>query len=159
VGLLFIFLLRRIFLIALGAPDEFSMFLAIGMGALLAFEMLLISGGVLGAIPLSGVVSPFLSAGNTAMLANFLIFAFAAGMSNQRGRVLSSPVLGTSVRVISMVLGVCTLALLSRAAYFQVLHDRDFIVRDARVFEQDGVKRPQHNPRLNSLAREIPRGT
>src|SRR5262249_11061067 len=106
VGLLFIFLLRRIFLIALGATDEFSRFLAIGMGALLAFEMLLISGGVLGAIPLSGVVSPFLSAGNTAMLANFLIFAFAAGISNQRGRELLYPVFGTPVRAISMVLGV-----------------------------------------------------
>src|SRR5262249_55184404 len=133
--------------------------LSIGLGALLAFEMLLISGGVLGAIPLSGVVSPFLSAGNTAMLANFLIFAFIAGISNQRHGELLYPVFATPVRVMSVVLGVFTVALLSRAAYFQVLHDREFIVRDARVFEQDGVKRPQHNPRLNSLAREIPRGT
>ena len=44
--------------------------------------MLLISGGVLGAIPLSGVVSPFLSSGNTAMLANFLIFGILLAISN-----------------------------------------------------------------------------
>ena len=39
------------------------MFLSLGLGVLIALEMLLISGGVLGAIPLSGVVSPFLSSG------------------------------------------------------------------------------------------------
>ena len=36
------------------------MFLALALGSLIALEMLLISGGVLGVIPLSGVVSPFL---------------------------------------------------------------------------------------------------
>ena len=30
--------------------------------------------------------------------------------------------------------------------------DRDYLARDAHSFEADGVKRPQHNPRLNSLA-------
>jgi cell division protein FtsW (lipid II flippase) len=59
IGLLFIFLLRRVFLIALRAPDEFAMFLALGFGALIAIEMLLISGGVLGGIPLSGLSLPF----------------------------------------------------------------------------------------------------
>jgi len=44
----------------------------------------------------------------------------------------------------------------SEGAYFQVLHDQDFIGRDAQIIQQDGVKRPQHNPRLNSLAHEIP---
>ena len=42
---------------------------------------------------------------------------------------------------------------------YQVLHDSDYLARDAHAFEEDGVKRPQHNPRMNSLAREIPRGT
>ena len=37
--------------------------------------MLLISAGVLGALPLSGSCRRFLSSGNTAMLANFLVFA------------------------------------------------------------------------------------
>src|SRR5581483_2044141 len=81
--LLFALLLRRAFRIALRAPDEYSFFLSAGCGTLIALEMLLISGGALGAIPLSGVVSPFLSSGNTAMLANFAIFAVLAAVSNQ----------------------------------------------------------------------------
>jgi len=159
IGLLFVFLLRRVLLIALRAPDEFAMFLAVGLGTLLAIEMLVISGGVLGAIPLTGVVSPFLSSGNTAMLANFLIFAFLAGISNRgAGKLLHPPFL-RPVRVVSVTLAALTLLLVSRAAYVQVLHGREFMIRDARVIEQDGVKRPQSNPRLHSLAAEIPRGT
>ena len=75
VFLLFAFLVRRAFRIALRAPTDHAFFLALGLTCLVALEMMLISGGVLGAIPLTGVVSPFLSSGNTAMLANFLIFA------------------------------------------------------------------------------------
>jgi cell division protein FtsW (lipid II flippase) len=81
--LLFAVLVHRAFRIARHALDEYALFLALGLGSLIALEMLLISGGALGAIPLSGVVSPFLSSGNTAMLANFLIFAVLLGISNQ----------------------------------------------------------------------------
>ncbi|MBV8847267.1 MAG: FtsW/RodA/SpoVE family cell cycle protein [Bryobacterales bacterium] len=159
IGLLFVLLLRRVFLIALRAPDEFAMFVALGLGALLALEMLLISGGVLGAIPLSGVVSPFLSAGNTAMLANFLIIAFIAGISSRSSGKLLHPPFLRPVRGISITLAALTAALAARAGYIQVLHGPEFMIRDARVIEQDGVKRPQVNPRLHSLAAEIPRGT
>ena len=56
------------------------------------------------------------------------------------------------------MLGAVGGALVARAAWFETLHDQEYLLHDARVFEEDGVKRPQHNPRLNSLAREIPRG-
>ena len=49
--------------------------------------------------------------------------------------------------------------LLGFALRYQVLHDADYLGRDAHAFEADNVKRPQHNPRINSLAHEIPRGT
>jgi len=160
IGLLFAFLVQRTFRIALQAPDELAMFLSLGLGVLIALEMLLISGGVLGAIPLSGVVSPFLSSGNTAMLANFLIFAVVLGISNQRPRTddsLAQP-FRRPVRIAGFVLAGLASILLYRATYFQVLHDREFLIHDARVIEDDGVKRPQFNSRLNSLARAIPRG-
>ncbi len=167
---LFMLLVHRAFRIALHAPDEYAMFLGVGMGTLLAIEMLLISGGALGAIPLSGVVSPFLSSGNTAMLANFLIFAVLLGISNETARApatRSEPrpsesgffeFFAVPVRVASWTLGVLAFALVARAAYIQVLHDQELLVKNALVFTQDGVKRPQRNPRLNLLAAAIPRG-
>src|SRR5580700_5551878 len=92
VFLLFGFLIHRSYRIAVRAASDYAFFLALGLASLLAFEMLLISSGVLGALPLSGVVSPFLSSGNTAMLANFLIFApllaVSAGKTSADGRPL-----------------------------------------------------------------------
>jgi len=152
------FLVWRGMRIGLRAPNEYGMFLALGLSALIAFEMLLISGGVLGAIPLSGVVSPFLSFGNTAMLANFLIFGILAAISNHsRSSVISQPFRRPVLRV-EYALGIAAATIAGFAAYYQVARDRDFLAREAKVFEDDGVKRPQRNPRLNSLAHEIRRG-
>ena len=39
-----------------------------------------------------------------------------------------------------------------------MVKDTGYLARDAHAFEEDGAKRPQHNPRMNSIAREIPRG-
>jgi cell division protein FtsW (lipid II flippase)/cell division protein FtsI/penicillin-binding protein 2 len=152
------FLVRRGLRIGLKAASEYGMFLAVGLAALIAFEMLLISGGVLGAIPLSGVVSPFLSSGNTAMLANFLILGILLAISNRSRDASVDEPFRRPVRSLEMVLGVSAVALLGTAAYYQVARDQQFLARDTKVFEDDGVKRAQHNPRLNSLAREIQRG-
>ncbi len=184
VFLLFALLVHRAFRIALRAPDEYGMFLGVGLGTLIALEMLLISGGALGAIPLSGVVSPFLSSGNTAMLANFGIFAILLGISNQTAREASDSIEATAVptpnlrakavpqaslpsmqplfhkpvAIASAAIGACALALIARAVYIQAFEDQELLVRNALVFTEDGVKRPQRNPRLNLLAASIPRG-
>jgi cell division protein FtsI/penicillin-binding protein 2/cell division protein FtsW (lipid II flippase) len=156
IGLLFGFLVWRSLRAAKRAGTHFGFFLGLGLASLIAFEMLLISSGVLGALPLSGVVSPFLSSGNTAMVANFLIFALLLSISadaTAKKREL------LRVRRLGFVLACSATALLAMAARYQVFQDKDYLARDAHAFEADGVKRPQHNPRLNSLAREIPRGT
>jgi cell division protein FtsW (lipid II flippase)/cell division protein FtsI/penicillin-binding protein 2 len=169
VFVLFAFLIARALEAARRAATHYGYFLALGLSSLIAFEMLLISSGVLGVLPLSGVVSPFLSSGNTAMLANFLVFALLVSISADRKEPDSladaterfgrrgSELLST--RWIKGVLALAGTILLAVAARYQMVHDNDYLARDARSFEQDGVKRPQHNPRLNSIAREIPRGS
>jgi cell division protein FtsI/penicillin-binding protein 2/cell division protein FtsW (lipid II flippase) len=159
VFLLFAFLISRALRTAIGATTHYGFFLALGLASLIAFEMLLISSGVLGALPLSGVVSPFLSSGNTAMLANFLVFALLVSISADRREEEPEQLLRGPARCVKAALALAGLALLAVAARYQVVKDVDYIARDAHSFEADGVKRPQHNPRLNSIAREIPRGS
>ncbi len=140
------------------ADTTYGLFLATGLTTLIACEMLLITSGVLGALPLSGVVSPFLSSGNTAMVANFLIFALLAGISNTEE--MSQPeVLRVPAGGLKWVLAAAGAVLLGFALRYQVLRDSDYLARDAHAFEEDNIKRAQHNPRINSLAHEIPRGT
>ena len=78
------------------------------------------------------------------MLANFLIFGILLAISNQRAAREASgrrtvPQAGASP---GMGAGrCCAPRLLGFAAYYQVAHDREFLARDAKVFEDDGVKR------------------
>jgi cell division protein FtsI/penicillin-binding protein 2/cell division protein FtsW (lipid II flippase) len=158
---LFGFLIARALRTAKRADTQYGFFLALGLGSLIGYEMMLISAGVLGVLPLSGVVSPFLSSGNTAMLANFLVFALLASISAgplPEAEPADAP-FHSSTKWVKLVFTLAGCVLLVMAARYQVFHDTEYLARDAHSFEQDGVKRPQHNPRLNSIAREIPRGS
>src|SRR5581483_489918 len=165
IAFIFVFLIHRAFRAALRASDEYAYSLTVGLATLIALEMLLISGGALGAIPLSGVVSPLLSSGNTAMMANFLIFAIILSVANRGQRDdepddtrVAAP-FRRPTRILGAVLGIAAFCLVARAASIQVFHGDELSARDATVIQEDGAKRPQHNPRLNSLAHELTRGT
>ncbi|HYG62503.1 MAG TPA: FtsW/RodA/SpoVE family cell cycle protein, partial [Thermoanaerobaculia bacterium] len=69
---------------ALRSPGVYGFFLALGLTLTLALPILLISGGVLGLVPLSGVVSPFLSFGRSALLANLFIAGMLLAVSARR---------------------------------------------------------------------------
>src|SRR6185295_12195834 len=108
------------------ADTTYGLFLATGLTTLIACEMLLISAGVLGALPLSGVVSPFLSSGNTAMVANFLVFATLAGIGATHGSSQPSN-LRLPVARLKPILAGAGAILLGFAAYYQILHDKDYL--------------------------------
>jgi cell division protein FtsW (lipid II flippase)/cell division protein FtsI/penicillin-binding protein 2 len=155
IALLFAFLVARGLRAAARAETTHGFFLATGLSSLIAFEMMLITSGVLGALPLSGVASPFLSSGNTSLLANFAVFGLIASVSATKpDTALPRP----SARPLKWLLAAAALVLLGFAACYQVFEDQLYLARDCRAMEQDNVQRPQHNPRMNSLAREIPRG-
>jgi cell division protein FtsI/penicillin-binding protein 2/cell division protein FtsW (lipid II flippase) len=156
IALLFGFLVARGLRAARRAETTYGFFLAAGLSSLIAFEMMLITSGVLGALPLSGVASPFLSSGNTSLIASFAVFALIASVSATKDETaLPRP----SARPLKYVLAAAALVLVGFAARYQVLDDQFYLSRDSRAMEEDKVQRPQHNPRMNSLAREIPRGT
>ncbi len=74
VGLLAIFgiLLIRGLRVALGAPDMFRRLLAAGVTAYFGVQSLLIIGGNLRLLPLTGVTLPFLSYGGSSLLTSFI---------------------------------------------------------------------------------------
>src|SRR5581483_7281308 len=96
----------------------------------------------------------------TAMLANFLAFGLLLGISNQPARESESigPIFRVPVGVLSAVLAGFALLLVPRAVSIEALHYQELLSKEALVYTQDGVKRPQRNPRLNLLAASIPRG-
>jgi cell division protein FtsW (lipid II flippase) len=144
------------------AASAYGFFLALGLTLLLGLETALISGGVLGLLPLSGVTSPFLSSGRSAMLANFLIAGILAGISARAAAAAPPPTVRPflgGARWVAAGLGLFAVVALLRVADFQLFRGDDYLTRGAIVLQGDGVRRFQYNPRLASIAATIPRGS
>ncbi len=82
----YLLLIQRGFKIALLARDSFSTLLAVGLSAVLALQVFVIVGGVTNVIPLTGVTLPFISYGGSSLLANFVLLALLALVSDRARR-------------------------------------------------------------------------
>lgn len=81
--LAFVVLLQRGFAIAAGANDGFSKLLAGGLTVAIGVQALLIVGGIVRLVPLTGVTLPFVSYGGSSVLANFAIVALLLTISHR----------------------------------------------------------------------------
>jgi cell division protein FtsI/penicillin-binding protein 2/cell division protein FtsW (lipid II flippase) len=164
VFLLYAFLVFRAFRIASRARSDYEFFLAAGLGAVTALQILLISAGALGVFPLSGVVTPFLSYGRTSMLSNFAVAAILLAVSAPaRGPApVTVPAAATQSRtpltVLYAILAVTALVVVSKAAYIQLLRPDATMVQGTLVIQADGARRFQYNPRFQNVMRQIPMG-
>lgn len=143
--------------VALRAPGDYSALLAIGVTLALVVQAFVIAGGLLGLLPLTGVVTPFLSYGRSSMLANGLAVGVVMAVGRRPGPVRRH--LQQPVRVLAAVLAVLAGVVASRAAWVQVVA-ADTIATAASLSEQaDGGTRFEYNPRLVAAARTLERGT
>src|SRR5262249_30004731 len=129
---------RRGFRVARGTANDYGFFLALTVTLLLIAPGLLVIAGALGVIPLTGVVTPFLSYGGSEMLANFAGLGILASIRGQQGKVRTTePFLGP-VRYLEGALAVTTLALLVVVFKVQVLSSDDYVVRPHLGLQADG---------------------
>lgn len=69
--------------IAIGARDEFSALLAIGLTTSLGLQTLIIVAGNVKLIPLTGVTFPFVSYGGSSLLASFIVIGLLLSISHR----------------------------------------------------------------------------
>jgi len=143
---------------ALRAATDYEFFLAAGLAAATTLQLLLIAGGSLGVVPLSGVVTPFLSYGRTAMLANFAVVGMLEAISH-RGRQEDGPTpFRRATIAVGAIFAVAGAVVLAKAGYVQVARSAVVMGEGTLVLQADGARRYQYNPRFQEVMRDIPKG-
>ncbi|MFQ5570216.1 MAG: FtsW/RodA/SpoVE family cell cycle protein [Rhodothermales bacterium] len=160
---LYAVLLQRGLTIALRTGSTFSFFLGTGIVIATALQLVLITSGMLGLIPLSGVVSPLLSYGMAATIMHLvflgILFSLSARPGNTEQQQLqrkrfARPLSGLSLVIIGL-LGLLGL----RAAYIQIWQANDWIIKPALVKQADNRRGFAYNPRVLQARNLVPLGT
>ena len=154
---LYALLCWRCLRVARRAPGDFTSFLAVGVVLVLCVQAVVIAGGLVGLIPLSGVVTPFLSYGRSSMLANCIAIGVVLSIARRQSRERVH--MRAPIRFVAAALGIAGAAILSRAAWVQVVRADDFAAASSLAEQADGGYRFEYNPRLLAAARSLERGS
>jgi cell division protein FtsW (lipid II flippase) len=80
--LLYALLVARGYRAGLAMRDPFGRLLAIGLASIIALQVFVITGGVTGLIPLTGMAMPFLAQGGSSVVTNWIIVALLMLLSD-----------------------------------------------------------------------------
>ena len=130
---------------AFRAPDQFRRILAAGLCAYLGIQTLLIIGGNLRLLPLTGVTLPFVSYGGSSLLTTFVALGLLLIISNQAE---NKPAVLTTPRPYYFVIGLLGFSVVTTLianSWWAVLRGPDLLSRT-------------DNPRLAISDRYVPRG-
>jgi len=139
-------LVARCYVIALKAENHFERLLAAGLGAYLGIQSIVIIGGNLRLLPLTGVTLPFVSYGGSSLLTSFMALLLLLQISNGREQQDPAPLLRPAPYLLMpslLGLGLFSLALV--AGWWGFIRADDLLAR-------------YDNPRRAIADRYVPRG-
>lgn len=94
--LLYLLLVQRSLRAAVGISDGFGTLLAGGLGFVMALQVFVVVGGITRVIPLTGLTLPFLAAGGSSLVCNWIIAAILVRLSDAARRPAARQIAGTS---------------------------------------------------------------
>jgi cell division protein FtsW (lipid II flippase) len=132
-------------LAAIHAPNSYQRYLAAGLTVYLGIQSIMIIGGTIRLLPLTGVTLPFVSYGGSSLVTSWVALVLMLMVSNRPEEELPPSIDATPYYMISsaIFLGLLALALLN--GWWAVARGPDLIIR-------------RDNPRLAINDRFVPRG-
>ncbi len=90
ISFIYAFIVQRTLRTSLMTKDDFGQLLSAGLAIVLGLQLFVVFGGVTRLIPLTGLTTPFLAAGGSALIANWIMIALILRISHT-STLLSAP--------------------------------------------------------------------
>lgn len=159
--ILFLIYLHRSIIIGRQTGTPFLFYTCAGIGICTFVQFLLIAGGSIGALPLSGVSLPFESYGGSSLVINFLAAGFLLSASSVRGTEVQMKYLTKQQdkNLVPALIAACVAVLLlivnvSRYSF----NSSKWVVKPALVADKSGARMFSYNPRIGILMKKLEAG-
>jgi cell division protein FtsI/penicillin-binding protein 2 len=162
VFILFLLYLHRSIIIGRQTGRPFLFYLCAGIGIGTFVQFLLIAGGSIGALPLSGVSLPFVSYGGSSLICNLLAAGFLLSASNVRGSAVQMNYISKQQdrNLMPALVAACIgLILLIMNVSRYLFNNRQWVVQPALVADRSGARMFSYNPRIAILMNKLQAGS
>jgi cell division protein FtsW (lipid II flippase) len=159
--LLFLLYLHRSIIIGRRTGTPFLFYVCAGIGISTFVQFLLIAGGSIGALPLSGVSLPFQSYGGSSLVANLLASGFLLSASLVRGTPVQMNYISKQQdkNLVPALIAACMGILLLTASISRyLLNNKKWIVQPSLVADKGGARMFSYNPRIAILMNHLQAG-
>jgi cell division protein FtsW (lipid II flippase) len=158
---LFLIFLHRAIIIGRQTGRSFLFYLCAGIGISTFVQFLLIAGGSIGALPLSGVSLPFISYGGSSLILNMLAAGFLISVSSVQGSTVQLKYLSRQQdsNLLPALLAALTGIILLGVNVSQYLFNNEkWVVQPALVVDRSGARQFSYNPRIGILMNRLGAG-
>jgi cell division protein FtsW (lipid II flippase) len=159
--ILFLIYLHRAIIIGRQTGTPFLFYLCAGIGVGTFVQFLLIAGGSIGALPLSGVSLPFMSYGGSSLISNMLAAGFLLSASIIQGSAAQMKYITKQQDrnlVPALVAACVSIVLLSVTVARYLFNNTKWVVQPALVADRSGARMFSYNPRISILMNRLQAG-
>jgi cell division protein FtsW (lipid II flippase) len=160
--ILFLIYLHRSVIIGRQTGTPFLFYCCAGIGVCTFVQFILIAGGSIGALPLSGVSLPFESYGGSSLVINFIAAGFLLSVSSVKGTEIQMKYMTSQQdkNLVPALLAACAaIVLLMVNVSRYSFNNKLWIAKPALVADRSGARMFSYNPRIGILMKKLEAGT
>jgi cell division protein FtsW (lipid II flippase)/membrane peptidoglycan carboxypeptidase len=160
--ILFFLYLHRSIILGRQSGRPFLFYLTAGIGIATFVQFLLIAGGSIGALPLSGVSLPFMSYGGSSLILNMAAAGLLLSVSRVRGTVPQMKYVSAQHDrnlVPALAVSLVGIVLLGVSVGRYLLSNEKWVVQPSLVADRSGARIFSYNPRIAILIKRLKAGT